>query len=206
MLECVLLFLLILLERLVYLSQICPYSQLDLSNRLAPDDRGWDGWMASMTQWTSVQFSSVTQSCLTLCDPMNCSTPGLPVHHRLQESTQAHVHWVGDAIQPSHPLLPPSPPALNPSQHQDLFQWVSSSHQVAKISSQWTRVWANPGSWWRTGKPRVLQSMRLQSQTQLRGWIPTTCHSRSCVLSIPCLTVASENGNKAPWKPRVVGT
>ena len=60
----------------------------------------------------SVQFSSVAQSCLTLCDPMNCSTPGLPVHHQLPESTQTHVHWVGDAIQPSHPLSSPSPPAL----------------------------------------------------------------------------------------------
>ena len=69
-----------------------------------------------------VQFSSVTQSCLTLCDPMNHSTPGLPVHHQLPESTQTHIHCVGDAIQPSHPLLSPSPPALNLSQHQGLFQ------------------------------------------------------------------------------------
>ena len=78
-------------------------------------------------------FSSVTQSCPTLCDPMNCSTPGLPVHHQLPESTQTHVHGVGDAIQPSHPLLFPSPPGLNPSQHQGLFKWVSSSHEVAKL-------------------------------------------------------------------------
>ena len=82
----------------------------------------------------SVQFSSVVQSCPTLCDPMNCSTPGLPVHHQLPESTQIHVHWVGDAIQPSHPLSSPSPPVLNLSQHQGLFKWVSSSHQVAKVS------------------------------------------------------------------------
>ena len=81
----------------------------------------------------SVQFSSVTQSCLTLCGPMNRSTPGLPIHHQLQESTQTHVHWVGDTIQPSHPLSSPSPPALNLSQHQGLFKWVSSSHQVAKV-------------------------------------------------------------------------
>ena len=73
----------------------------------------------------SVQFSSVTQSCPTLCDPMNCSMPGLPVHHQLSESTQTHVHWVSDAIQSSHPLSSPSPPALNLSQHQGLFQWVS---------------------------------------------------------------------------------
>ena len=78
-------------------------------------------------------FSSVAQSCLTLCDPVNCSTPGLPVHHQHLELTQTHVHWVGDAIQPSHPLSSPSPPALNLSQHQGLFKWVSSSYQVAKV-------------------------------------------------------------------------
>ena len=78
----------------------------------------------------SVQFSSVAQSCPILCDPMNRSTPGLPVHHQLPESTQTHVHWVDDAIQPSHSLSSPSPPALNLSQHQGLLKWVSSSHQV----------------------------------------------------------------------------
>ena len=82
---------------------------------------------------SSVQFSSVTQSCPIICDPMNHSTPGLPVHHQLLEFTQTHVHWVSDAIQPSHPLLSPSSPALNLSQHQGLFKWVSSSHQVAKV-------------------------------------------------------------------------
>ena len=82
---------------------------------------------------SSVQFSSVTQSCQTLCDPMNHSTPGLPVHHQLLMSTQTHVRWVGDAIQPSHPLSSPSPPVPNPSQHQGLFQWVSSLHEVAKV-------------------------------------------------------------------------
>ena len=81
----------------------------------------------------SVQFSSVTQSCPTLCDPINSSTPGLPVHHQLPEFTQTYVHWVGDAIQPSHPLSSPSPPAPNPSQHQGLFQWVNSLHEVAKV-------------------------------------------------------------------------
>ena len=79
------------------------------------------------------QFSSVTQSCPTLCDPMNRSTPGLPVHHQLPEFTQTHVHQVGDAIQPSHPLSSPSPPAPNPSQHQGLYQWVNSSHEVAQV-------------------------------------------------------------------------
>ena len=82
---------------------------------------------------SSVQFSSVTQSCPTLCDPMNCSTPGLPVHHQLPEFTETHVHRVSDAIQPSHPLLSPSPPAPNPSQHHSLFQWVNSLHEVAKV-------------------------------------------------------------------------
>ena len=80
------------------------------------------------------QIRSVAQSCPTLCNPMNCSTPGLPIHHQLLESTQTHVHLVGDAIQPSHPLLSPSP-ALNLAQHQGLFKWVSSSHQVAKVLS-----------------------------------------------------------------------
>ena len=82
---------------------------------------------------SSVQFSSVAQSCPTLCDPMDCSTPGLPVHHLILELTQSHVHWLGDAIQLSHPLLFPSPPAFNLSQRQGLFKWVSSSHQVAKV-------------------------------------------------------------------------
>ena len=79
------------------------------------------------------QFSSVSQSHLTLCDPMNCSTPGLPVHHQIPDLTQTHVLIVGDAIQPFHPLSFPSPPAPNPSQHQGLFQWVNSSHEVAKV-------------------------------------------------------------------------
>ena len=94
----------------------------------------------------AAQFSSVTQSCPTLCDPMNCSTPGIPVHHQLPESTQTYVHWVGDAIQQSHLLSFPSLPALNLSQHQNLFQSVSPWHQVAKVlelqlqcqSLQWT--------------------------------------------------------------------
>ena len=79
---------------------------------------------------TPVQFSSVIQSCLTLCDPMDCSMPVFPFHHQLLEPTQTYVHWDGDAIQPSHPL---SPPTFNLPQHQGLFQWVSSSHQVAKV-------------------------------------------------------------------------
>ena len=82
---------------------------------------------------SQLQFTSLAQSRLTLCNPMNHSTPGLPVHHQLSEFTQTHAHRVGDVIQPSHPLSPPSPPAPNPSQNQGLFQWVNSSHEVAKI-------------------------------------------------------------------------
>ena len=83
--------------------------------------------------WKQPQFSSIIQSCPTLCDPMNCSMPGLPVHHQLPEFTQTHVHWVSDAILPSHPLSSPYPPTLNLSQHQGLFKWVSSSHQVGRV-------------------------------------------------------------------------
>ena len=78
------------------------------------------------------QFSSVTQSCLTLWNPMDCSTPGFPIHHQVPELAQTHVHQVSDAIQTSHPLLSPSPPAFNLSQHQGFFNWVSSLHQVVK--------------------------------------------------------------------------
>ena len=101
---------------------------------------------AYLTYMQSQSVSSVTQSCPTLCDPMNHSTPGLPVHHKLPEFTQTHVHRVCDAIQPSPPLSSPSPPDPNPSQHQRIFQWVNSSHEVAKLlefqlqhqSFQWT--------------------------------------------------------------------
>ena len=82
---------------------------------------------------SSDQIRSVAQSCPTLCDPMNHSTQGLPVHHQLPELNQTHFHRVSDAIHPSHPLLSPSPPAPNPAQHQSLFQWVNSSHEVAKV-------------------------------------------------------------------------
>ena len=96
--------------------------------------RHWPSpWLPSAQEKSSVQFSSVDQSCPTLCDPMNRSTPGLPVHHQLPEITQTHIHRVSDAIQPSHPLLSPSPPAPSPSQHQSLFQWVNSLHEVAKV-------------------------------------------------------------------------
>ena len=96
------------------------------------------GSFSQSTEWLilnfcSVQFSSVAQLCLTLCNPMDHSTPGLLVHHQIPEFTQIHVHQVSDAIQPSHPLLSSSPPAFNLSQHQGLFQWVSSLHQVANV-------------------------------------------------------------------------
>ena len=107
----------------------------------------------------SVQFSSVARLYPTLCDPMNCSTPGLPVHHQLPEFTQTHLHRVSDAIQLSHPLSSPSPPAPNPSQHQSLFQWVNSSHEVAKWSNQKNfkkkknryrniHWWYDANNWW----------------------------------------------------------
>ena len=90
-------------------------------------------WISHHLLWFSFQFSTVAQSCPTLWDPMNRSTPGLPVHHQLPEFIQTHVHQVSDAIQPSHPWSSPSPPAPNPSQHQSLFQWVNSSHKVSKV-------------------------------------------------------------------------
>ena len=93
----------------------------------------WEKSIDLNIQASSVQFSSVTQSCPTPYDPMDCSTPGFPIHHQLPEFTQTHVHQVSDAIQPSHPLSSPSSPTFNPSQHQGLFKWVSSSHQVAKV-------------------------------------------------------------------------
>ena len=97
----------------------------------------WETYMQVRKQQLELdmeqQFSSVAQSCPTLCEPMNCSTPGLPVHHQLSEFTQTHIHRVIDAIQPSHPLSSSSPPAPNPSQHQSLFQRVNSSHEVTKV-------------------------------------------------------------------------
>ena len=84
---------------------------------------------------STLQFSSVAQSCPTLCDPMNCSTPGLPVHHQLPEFTDTHIHRVSDAIQPSHPLSSPSPPAPNPSQHQSLSN-------ESTLPRRWPKYWS----------------------------------------------------------------
>ena len=117
-------------------------------------------------------FSSVTQLCLTLCGPMHCSTPGLPVHHQFPEPTQTYVHWVSDAIQPSHPLSTPSPPTFNLSQHQGHFKWVSSSHQVAKVlefSASALVLPKNIQDWfslgWRTGSPSCPRDSQESSPT-----------------------------------------
>ena len=117
---------------------LSPFAQLINSFSSLKTLLGWPlvadyGYYSLLSSQHSVHFSSVAQSCKTLCDPMNRSTPGLPVHHQLPEFTQTHAHWVGDVIQPFHPLSFPSPPAPNPSQHHGLFQWVSSLHQVAKV-------------------------------------------------------------------------
>ena len=93
---------------------------------------GWL-WISDMHIGKLSIFSSVAQSCLTFCNLVDYNTPGFPVHHQVPKFTQAHVHWVGGAIQPFHPLSSPSRPAFSLSQHQGLFKWVSSSHQVAKV-------------------------------------------------------------------------
>ena len=112
------------------------------------------------------QFSSVAQLCPTLWDRMDCSTPGFPVHHQLPELAQTHVHWVGDAIQPSHPLLSPSPPAFNLSQHQGLFQWVGSSHQTTKASASAPVLSMNIQDWFPLGLTGlILQSKGLQESS-----------------------------------------
>ena len=94
-------------------------------------------WLVISSAVYHLQFSSVAQSCLTHCDPMDCRMPGLPGHLQLPEFTQTHVHWVSDAIQLSYPLLSPFPPAFNHNQHQSLFKWVNSWHQVAKVLEFW---------------------------------------------------------------------
>ena len=107
-----------------------------------------------MGSFSSVQFSSVTQSCLTLCNPMDCSTPGLPVHHQLLELDQTHVHWVGDVIQPSHPLLSPSPPTFNLSQHQGIFQmsqFFASGGQSTGVSASTSVLPMNIQGWFPLG-------------------------------------------------------
>ena len=122
---------------------------------------------------TSVQFCSVTQLCPTLCDPMNRIMPGLPVHHKLPELTQTHVHQVSGAIQPSHPLSSPSPPAPNPSQHQSLFQWVNSLHELAKV-------------------------LEIQLQHQSFQWTPRTDFLWDGLIGSPCSPRDSQESSPAP--------
>ena len=95
----------------------------------------------SVVTFLCLQFSAVTQSCPTLCDPMDCRMPGFPVHRRPPELTQTYIHWVGDGIQPSHPLSSPSPSAVTLSQHQGLSQWACSSHQVSVLLSVFSSIW-----------------------------------------------------------------
>ena len=120
-----------------------------------------------------LQFSSVTHSCLTLCNSMNHSMSGLPVYHQHLESTQTHVHQVGDAIQPSHPLSSLSPPALHLSQHQGLFKWVSSSHQVAKV-------------------------LEFQLQHQSFRWTPRTDLLQNGLVGSPCSPRDSQESSPTP--------
>ena len=121
----------------------------------------------------SVQFSLVTQSCPTLCDTMNCSMLGLPVHHQLPELTQTHVHWIDDAIQPSYPLSFPCPPTFNHSQNQGLFKWINSSHQVAK-------------------------GLEFQLQHQSFQWISRIDLLQKGLLGSPCSPRDSQESSPAP--------
>ena len=141
---------------------------------------GWLGFIPGLQGCQSIQisidiahFSSVAQSCPTVYDPMNCSTPGLPVHHQLRELTQTHVRQVSDAIQPSHPLLSPSPPAPRPSQHQGLFQWVNSSHEVAKV-------------------------LEFQLQHQSLQWTPRTDLLQNGLVGSPCSPRDSQESSPSP--------
>ena len=124
-------------------------------------------------QLHSSQFSSVTQLCLTFGDPMDCSTSGLPVHYQLLEFTQTHVHWVSDAIQPFQPPLLPSPPTFNLSQHQGLFHWVNSLHQVAKV-------------------------LELQLQHQSFQWIFRTDFRWDGLVGSPCSPRVSQESSPTP--------
>ena len=128
----------------------------------------------------SVQFSSVTQFCPTLCDPMDCSTPGLPVHYQCPEFTQTHVHWVSDAIQQSHPLSSPSTPAFNHSQHQGHFKWVSSLHQVAKILEF---------------QLQLVLPIYIQDQFPLNGLVGSLCSPRDSQESSPTPQLKSINSS-----------
>ena len=130
-----------------------------------------DLYLGKLSLQDSVQL--VAQSCPTLCNPMNRSTLGQPVHHKLPEFTQTHVLWVGDAIQPSHPLSSPSPPAPNPSQHQGLFQRVNSSHEVAKV-------------------------LEFQLQHQSFQWTPRTYLRQDGLVGSPCSLRDSQESSPTP--------
>ena len=119
-------------------------------------------------------FSSVAQSCLTLCNPTDCSTPGLPVYHQLSEFTQTHVHWVGDAMQPSHPLSSPSP-TFNLFQHQGLFKWDSSSDQVAKYCSFSFSISPSHPLWLQSTSVVILEPPKIKSVT-VSTVSPSICH------------------------------
>ena len=125
------------------------------------------------TIWPTMSFSSVTQSCPTPCNPMDCSIPGFPVHHQLPEPTQTHVHWVSDAIQSSHPLSSPSLHTFNLSQHQSLFKRVSSSHQMAKI-------------------------LEFQLQHQSFQWIFRTDFLQDGLVGSPCFPRDSQESSPTP--------
>ena len=133
------------------------------------DHRSWD---------QLVQFSSVTQSCPTLCDPMDSSMSGFPACHQLPELTQTHVHRIGDSIQPSHPLSSPFPPTFNLSQNQSLFKWVSSLHEVAKVSASASLLPVNIQDWFPLG---------------LTGWI--SLHPRDSQESSPTPQFKSMNSS-----------
>ena len=139
-------------------------------------------------QFSSFQFSSVAQSCLTICDPMKCGTPGLPVHHQILEFTQTHVHPVSDAIQPSHPLSSPSPPAPNPSQHKSfpmsqLFAWGGQSTGISTLASflpENTQGWS-PLEWagWISLQSKVLSRVFSNTTVQKHQFFSAQLSSQS---------------------------
>ena len=133
-------------------------------------------WLQYGTLCVFQIFSSVQSShsvVSAFCDPMDCSTPDLPLHHQLSKFTQTRVHWVGDAIHPSHPLLPPAPPTFKLSQHQDLFKWVYSSYQVAKV-------------------------LEFQLQHQSFQWTPRTDFLQDGLVGSPCSPRDSQESSATP--------